>query len=703
MKRNRLILFAGLPLLLVLLISNVLYHTGSPGAKTGSPGDGGATCTQCHGGTAQTVTGWITSNIPASGYVAGQTYTITATATHAGAALFGFELTAENTANAKKGTFIITNAAETQLTNASKAVTHTTNGTNPTGNNRIWTANWTAPVAGTGSITFYAAFNAANGNGASSGDVIYKSSLAVQEYVAPQTTLTLNLTGMTPHIGQLFEARLIDKLDNSEVDRKKIAAVSSASFSVVFDGIINGHSYFVDFYADMSGNGLYDPPTVDHAWRLSANGITGGASVGFAHNTDFTDISWRYLLTLNLSGMSPHIGQKFEARLVSINRNMKETGRISVNSIGSSSFQVQLPFVEAGHSYYIEFYADMNGNNRFDPAPADHTWRMELMNATGDETITFAHSTDFTDIPWKGLLKLQFSGMTPHIGQHIRVRVTEDTEGEEVGRSGRVADLAAFTLGVPCLENGKTYQVDFFADLNGNTLYDAPPVDHAWQLSGGTILGDKTLLFSHNTSFTDIGWNYVVTLHASEMDPHIGQLFEMRVYNDQTYQETGKISIPFLMVPEIFVDVPGNMLNQSYNIDFYADYNNSGSYDAPPVDHAWRLNVAGLANDTELEFIHNMDFTDIEWTVGVPAVAQPSGLQVYPNPFRDEILVKSLSAPQQIRGIKIYNTAGEVVLKKAAGGLPASVLSVGALSPGIYLIVIELTDGNSYTQKLVKL
>lgn len=167
--------------ILIFLTANVLYHSGSPGGKTGSPGDGDATCTQCHTGTANTVTGWITSNIPGSGYIAGQTYTITASGTHSGVVYFGFELTAENTSNQKTGTFIITDPSQTKLVNNGKAVTHTQNGTNPSGNSKSWSMNWTAPGAGTGNVTFYAAFNAANGNGGTSGDVIYKSSLAVSE------------------------------------------------------------------------------------------------------------------------------------------------------------------------------------------------------------------------------------------------------------------------------------------------------------------------------------------------------------------------------------------------------------------------------------------------------------------------------------------------------------------------------------------
>jgi hypothetical protein len=156
---------------------------GSPGGKTGSPGDSNATCTQCHSGTASTVSGWITTNIPSEGYTPGGSYVITATGTHSGVVKFGFELTAETSAGVKIGTFTISEPTRTQLVNINKAVTHTQAGNVPTGNTNTWTMNWNAPASNVGQIRFYAAFNAANGNGNNTGDVIYKSNLFVDPFI----------------------------------------------------------------------------------------------------------------------------------------------------------------------------------------------------------------------------------------------------------------------------------------------------------------------------------------------------------------------------------------------------------------------------------------------------------------------------------------------------------------------------------------
>lgn len=160
-------------------VSGVMYHGASPGGKTGSPIDK-ANCTQCHQGSATTSVDWITSNIPETGWKAGETYTITATAVSADAKKIGFELTAENS-SAKAGTFVITDATRTQLGNKNASVTHTTAGNPPLNGQNQWQMNWTAPATNDGDITFYAAFNCANGDGTNSGDGIFLSQLKVSQ------------------------------------------------------------------------------------------------------------------------------------------------------------------------------------------------------------------------------------------------------------------------------------------------------------------------------------------------------------------------------------------------------------------------------------------------------------------------------------------------------------------------------------------
>lgn len=158
---------------------------GAPAGASGAPADGGVpagTCAKggCHNGTPIAQEGMITSDIPNTGYVPGQTYTITATITAANKVKFGFQVTPQNSAGTKLGTIVVTSSTETQTLGGGKYITHKTAGTGGSGS-RTWTFNWTAPAAGTGPVTFYGSLMAANNNGSDSGDQVYNSSLTVQE------------------------------------------------------------------------------------------------------------------------------------------------------------------------------------------------------------------------------------------------------------------------------------------------------------------------------------------------------------------------------------------------------------------------------------------------------------------------------------------------------------------------------------------
>lgn len=124
---------------------------GAPAGMTGSPGDGD-NCTSCHGGTATTTASLITSNIPASGYIPGTTYTITATNSLTGSGKMGFEVSPQNAAGDLLGT--LTAGPGSKLIGGGKYVTHS----NANSTTNSWTFSWTAPVAGTGTVTFYGAF-----------------------------------------------------------------------------------------------------------------------------------------------------------------------------------------------------------------------------------------------------------------------------------------------------------------------------------------------------------------------------------------------------------------------------------------------------------------------------------------------------------------------------------------------------------------
>ena len=168
-------------------VSTTAYVSGSPGGKTNSPLDGN-TCNGCHSGNLNSGPGSfnISSNIPSTGYIAGNTYNITVQGSHPSFNKYGFELTAENLTQ-KIGEFNIINSSQTKLTNNNNSVTHKITGTLGSAN-KTWNVNWTAPNSGSGTIKFYVAGMASNGNNTNSGDEVYTSMYQVDE----ENTVSLN-------------------------------------------------------------------------------------------------------------------------------------------------------------------------------------------------------------------------------------------------------------------------------------------------------------------------------------------------------------------------------------------------------------------------------------------------------------------------------------------------------------------------------
>ena len=179
MKKALLLVFLFLGVTTTALIG---YGSGAPQARTGSPGDG-ASCasSSCHSGTPVNAVGLITTDIPSTGYKPDSTYTITATISHPTRNEFGFQIAAQKPNGTNYGTLVVTNSVQTKLVGSSNYITHKSAGQAGSGNAKTWTFNWVAPLAGSGDITFYGAFNSSNNNNNASGDLITLSNTLVME------------------------------------------------------------------------------------------------------------------------------------------------------------------------------------------------------------------------------------------------------------------------------------------------------------------------------------------------------------------------------------------------------------------------------------------------------------------------------------------------------------------------------------------
>ena len=155
-----------------------------PTKRTGAPGEG--SCTSCHSGGTVSNSANITvtsnpSGLFTTGYVAGQVYAITYTLANT-TSVYGFEMTCLNGSSTAAGTFAVTNSTNTSLQAASSKqyIGHRNSNSNNT-----WTFNWTAPVTGTGNVTFYTSGLQADGTGGPDGDITNTNNWVVAEAAAP--------------------------------------------------------------------------------------------------------------------------------------------------------------------------------------------------------------------------------------------------------------------------------------------------------------------------------------------------------------------------------------------------------------------------------------------------------------------------------------------------------------------------------------
>lgn len=167
------------------------YIAGPPTGSTNAPGETscGAGIVQCHYGTPNTGPGFgditIMGGVPPQGYTPGQTYNMMPYLMTNDTLMIkgGFQIVAHLQSNgAPAGNSVITNSTKTQLVTQGgyQYVEQATGGSSNPGLHD-WMYDWTAPAAGSGTVIFYAAFVAGNGNNASTGDEVYTDTLVLPE------------------------------------------------------------------------------------------------------------------------------------------------------------------------------------------------------------------------------------------------------------------------------------------------------------------------------------------------------------------------------------------------------------------------------------------------------------------------------------------------------------------------------------------
>jgi plastocyanin len=288
-------------------------------------------------------------------------------------------------------------------------------------------------------------------------------------------------------------------------------------------------------------------------------------------------------------------------------------------------------------------------------------------------------------------LTVNFSSMTPHVGQTMWLAVIDQATKNEIGRVKKSITTAAFAIDVSGIEAGKSYFVDFYSDHNKNGVYNIPPADHAWRMTVNNVTDNTVLNFVHNTTFTDIAWKNKLTVHFTGMTPHLGEKLTLflKELSSGLYQDT--VIVPSIANATFDMSSWKIKPGLSYNIDFYADHNKNGSYNAPPTDHAWRIALNTVKSDSIINFVHNTSFTDIFSITSAGKLAQASGqITLYPNPASQYIELKVPGDRETIRSLKVYSITGSLIEQPViSGNTNAFRYNVSSLNRGVYFMEIN--------------
>lgn len=187
-------------------LTNLFAHSYGPAPRvTGGPGDNALACTQCHNTSALNSGPGSVKVILQSGalYIPGIKQRVTVQVSDPGQQRWGFELTARLNSDLQNGQagdlipvdnftqVICEDAGPKPCASGVSFIQHTSAGTrNGTKEGATFQFDWVPPSTNVGPVTFFVAGNAANGNGAPTGDLIYTSSVQLNPAIPAAPAVT---------------------------------------------------------------------------------------------------------------------------------------------------------------------------------------------------------------------------------------------------------------------------------------------------------------------------------------------------------------------------------------------------------------------------------------------------------------------------------------------------------------------------------
>lgn len=188
-------------------------------------------------------------------------------------------------------------------------------------------------------------------------------------------------------------------------------------------------------------------------------------------------------LRVTVRGMTSHVNERFEYRVVDASNVIQSRGVITPLGGTSATFFVQGAVPKQNGPFRFDFFADHDLSGAYDPRPdttLDHSWRLpledKLLDEAGAYVVVFDHNTSFTNLntptPATEFGKpalVHLRSMAAFANKRVEVRVG-DAATKRVVAMYRVPVLTTTELEVDVggvIESGVTYSVEVYTD-DGN-------------------------------------------------------------------------------------------------------------------------------------------------------------------------------------------------------------------------------------------
>jgi hypothetical protein len=188
-------------------------------------------------------------------------------------------------------------------------------------------------------------------------------------------------------------------------------------------------------------------------------------------------------LSVTVRGMTSHVNERFEYRVVDGSNVIQSRGIIIPLGGPAASFSVRDAVPKQNGPFRLDFFADHDNSGGYDPRPdttLDHSWRLPLdekvLDANGAYVVVFDHNTSFTNLntpaPPTEFGKnaiVHLRGLGGFQGKRIEVRVADASTKRVVAFFRvpvlRAPEVEAAVAGM--IEPSVTYAIEIHTD-DGN-------------------------------------------------------------------------------------------------------------------------------------------------------------------------------------------------------------------------------------------